>query len=58
MAVNALQLVSVAQAIREGVILAEELMDLINSDDDITEAAADSLINENIQEKIALRDND
>lgn len=58
MAVSALEVVSVANALREGVILAEELLDLVESNADITEAEAELIINENINELAALRDND
>lgn len=58
MAVSALEVVSVANAIREGIVLAEELIDLVESGAEITEAEAELLINDNIQQLEALRDND
>ncbi len=58
MSVSALDVVSVVQAIREGVILLDDLTELIDADIDLTEAEANAIINDNISELVALRDND
>ena len=46
----ALSIVSVAQAIREGIVLAQDLQDLADSDEDLTPEAADAIIDEVLEE--------
>lgn len=53
----ALSIVSVANALREGIVLVEDLHDL-STQDDITEDQADAIIDKVRQRVIDNRDND
>ena len=46
----ALSIVNVVQAVREGVVLIDELQELADMDGDITEAEADQIIDHTILE--------
>ena len=58
MAVSPLEVFSVARALKDGVLLIEDLIALAAPDADLTLDKAELSINKEIQEKISLRDNE